>query len=147
MDPVSIVGITASAASLFKLLLEGSLSLQSAIRGIKTIDETTEELTGELEAFRSILLVFETELQTSELVPSVHRWWDPLRLEELLSNVLKTFSRLDIIIRDVGKQRSVLANLRKYWRSKSYDKETSHLRLRIGTYITALQIPIELGKM
>jgi hypothetical protein len=147
MDPASIFGIAASTVSIFKLLLEGSLSLQSAIREIRNIDDSTEELAGELGAFRSILLVFETELQTSELVPFVHRWWDPLRLEELLTNVLKTFSRLEVIIQDVGKERSMLANLRQYWRSKSYDKETSHLRLRIGTYITALQIPIELGKM
>jgi len=147
MDPVSIVGIAASTTSLLKNLLEASLGLPSALRGIKTIDETTEEVANEVEVFRSILLLFENELLTNELVPAVRRWWDPSRLEELLSNVVKTFSRLEAIVKDVGKQRSVLLSLRQYWRSKSYGREIGHLRLRIGTYITALQIPIGLGKM
>jgi hypothetical protein len=147
MDPVSIIGITASTTSLLKILLDASLSLPSALRGIKTIDETTEEFANEVEAFRSTLLVFENELQTSDLVPDIHRWWDQSRLEALLSNVEKTFSRLEAIVKDVGKQRSALSSLRQYWQSKSYGTEIGHLRLRLGTYITALQIPIGLGKM
>lgn len=147
MDPVSLFGIAVGTTSLLKTLLEASLGLPSALRGIKTIDETTEEFAKELEAFRSILLLFENELRNSELVPDVGRWWDLSRLEELFSNVVKTFSRLEAIVKDVGKQRCVLSSLRQYWRSKSYDKEIGHLRLRTGTYITALQILIGLGKM
>jgi Fungal N-terminal domain of STAND proteins len=147
MDPVSIVGITVTTASLLKQLLSASLGLQSIVREIKSIDEAAEGLAEELEAFKQILLVFETALRTSELVPDVCRWWDPSRLEELLSNVVKTFSRLEAIIKDVGKQKSELSSIRQYWRSKNYDKEIDHLRLRIKTYMTALQIPIELGKM
>jgi hypothetical protein len=147
MDPVSVAGIAVTTTSLLKTLLEASLRLPSALREIKTIDDSTEELAKELEAFRSILLLFENELRTSELVPDVRRWWGQSRLGELLSNVSKTFSRLEAIVKDVGKQRSVLPTLRQYWRSKSYDREIGHLRLRIGTYIPALQIPIGLGKM
>ena len=147
MDPVSVFGIVTGSVTLLKTLLEASPGLQSTLREIKTIDGATEELAEELETFRSILLLFETELRTSELVPDVGRWWDPSRLEELLSSAVKTLSRLDTIVKDVGKQRSVLSTLRQYWRSKSYDKEVRHLRLRFGTYITALQIPIGLGKM
>jgi hypothetical protein len=147
MDPVSIVGVAASTTSLIKTLLEVSLVLPSTLREIKTIDETAEEIAKEVEDFRSILLLFETERQTSELVPDVRRWWDLSKLEELLSNAVKTFSRLEDIVKDVRKQRSVASSLRQYWQSKSYDREIGHLRLRIGTYRTALQIPIGLGKM
>jgi len=147
MDPASAVGIAVTTTSLLKTLLEASLGLSSALREIKTIDVTTEELANELEAFRSILLLFENELRTSEFVPDVRRWWSLPSLDELLSNVVKTFSRLEAIVKDVGKQRSVLSTLRQYWRSKSYDTEIGHLRLRIGTYITALHIPVSLGKM
>src|ERR1700743_2915044 len=118
MDPASIVGIITGSATLLKTLLDTSLGLQSTLREIKAIDGATEELVEELELFRSILLLFETELRTGELVPDVRRWWDPSRLEELLSNAVKTLSRLEAIVKDVGKERSVLSTLRQYWRSK-----------------------------
>ena len=147
MDPASVVGIASGIVALLKTILEGSLGLQSALREIKSIDETTDGLAGEVDAFRFLLLHLETEIQTSKLILDVGKWWDPVKLKELLANVLKTFARLDNIVKDVGKQRNVLSSLRQYWRSKSYDKEIQNLRLRIGTYTAALRIPIELGNM
>ncbi|KAF1817197.1 hypothetical protein P152DRAFT_10682 [Eremomyces bilateralis CBS 781.70] len=147
MDPASILGVTAATASLLKHLIEGSLGLQTALWEIKTIDETTGGLAGELGAFHSILIVFDSELRDQQFLSHVHRWWDPSRLEELLSNAIKTYSNLSNIVKDLGRQRSVLQTLRQYYTSRQYDKEIGHLRLRIGIYITALQIPVELGRI
>lgn len=147
MDPASIVGITAGSLSLLKLLLEGSMGLQTALREIKNIDDNTENLAAEIAAFDSILQIFNVEIRDGQFLRYVNRWWDADRLEGLLSNAVRTYSHLDVIIKDVVKQRSVLVAVRQYWTSKKYDKEIGHLRLRINTYIKALQIPIELGRM
>lgn len=147
MDPATIVGIASGTVALLKSILEVSPGLQTAIRDIQSIDVNTENLVGEVDAFHFVLVAFQTELQTSELVPDVRRWWNVAQLDELLMNAQKTLHRLDAIIKEVGKQRSVLSALRQYWRTRGYDKEFQHLRLRIGTFITALRIPIDLGRM
>ena len=95
MDPASIIGIAASTASILKILFEASLGLQTALRDIRSVDEAAEGIAGELEAFRSILLVFETEIGTSDLLPNVQRWWDSSNLEQMLSNAVNTLSRLN----------------------------------------------------
>jgi hypothetical protein len=147
MDPPSNIGITSATITFIRGLLQTSLSLQSVLRDIKHIDDTVEGILSEIEAFRSILLLFEIELRSSELMPNVHEWWDADRLEQLFASISTTFSRLEMIGKDVGKQRVLLVAPRQYWKSKSYDREITHLRLRIGTYITSLQIPIQISKL
>ena len=147
MDPASIVGIASGSLTLLKSILDGFHGLQTALRDIRSIDTDTEGLVGEVDAFHFVVLTFERVLQTSELIPDVRRWWDGTQLDGLLTNAKKTLIRVDNIVKEVSKNRSVLPALRKYWRSKGYDKEFQHIRLRIGTFTAALRIPVELGRM
>ena len=147
MDPASIIGIASGSLTLLKSILAGFQGLQTGLRDIRSIDANTEGLIGEVDAFHFVVLTFERELQTSELIPDIRRWWDGAQLDGLLTNAKKTLTRLDGIAKEVGKQRVVLPALRQYWRSKGYDQEFQHLRLRIGTFVAALRIPIELGRM
>ncbi|KAF2112734.1 hypothetical protein BDV96DRAFT_156561 [Lophiotrema nucula] len=147
MDPVSVFGIVSGSATLLELLLKGFLGLKTAVREIRSVDEASEGFLGELDVFHFVLKDLESAFKDTAFLQNIQRWWDPSQLEELLDNALKTQSQLYTVVRNITRQRSVLKDVRTFYRTKQYDKEIAHLRIRVGTYINALQIPLTLGRI
>lgn len=85
------------------------------------------------------------ELRKGKLATTLQGLWTGKRLENLLSNATRTFFRLDTIFTSVSRERCAFGQMRAYYHSNRYDKEVAHLRLRIGTYVTSLSIPILIG--
>ena len=73
MDPASLVSIVSGTVALLKTILEAFQGLQITIRDIRSIDVTTENLVGEVDAFRFVLVAFQNELLINEVVPDVRR--------------------------------------------------------------------------
>lgn len=117
MDPASVVGLTAASATLLKFLMCGSLDLKRCLHDIRAIDDTTDGLIAEVAAFHSILSEFDSALRDSQFIINVDRWWNHSQLDILLSNAANTFSQLDSIVKDIARHRSMMQNLRQYYRS------------------------------
>ena len=67
MDPIAIVGVTASSVTLLKLLTGGVLAVKTVVQGIRQVDEETESLAVEIDAFQITLSVLEHELAELEI--------------------------------------------------------------------------------
>jgi hypothetical protein len=147
MEPASVAGITASTVTLVRLLAHGVLSVKNMLYGIKNIDEITRGFGWELDAFQFSLTILNYELRKGTLIPEIQGWWDPLRLDELLNNATKTFSRLEAIFSDIYRRRIMFQSLQEYYRTTRYDQEINHLRLRINIYTSSLNIPVVLLAM
>jgi hypothetical protein len=147
MDPASAIGIAASSITLVRLLAQGLLSVKSVLEGIRDIDDSTRGFGEELNAFEFTLTILDYELRKGTMIPEIQGWWQPARLDSLLKNATKTFSRLDAIFREINRRRTLLQNVREYYRSTRCDEEIRHLRLRISTYTTALNVPVFLLAM
>lgn len=147
MDPGTIIGITASSATLLKLLGEGVLTVKAMIQGIRRVDETTQNLASELDAFQTSLGILEQELRRSSANPAMQRFWSPTKLDGILVNAAKTFSRLEDIYGEISRQRFGLRKVREYLCVSQRQQELQHLRARITTYTTALGIPTVLYAM
>jgi hypothetical protein len=147
MDPASIIGITTSSTTLLKLLGEGVVSVKSMVQGIRKVDETTQYLSAEVDAFQSTLGVLQHELGRCSTSSAVQQFWNPVKLDGLLVNAAKTFSRLEEIYGEISRQRSGLRKVREYLRTTYRQEELQHLRARITIYTTALNIPAVLFAM
>ncbi|KAF2425513.1 hypothetical protein EJ08DRAFT_700319 [Tothia fuscella] len=144
MDPASAAGIASGSIAITKILGETVLSVKTMVQGIKDIDESTQGLSEELGAFEFSLTILNYELRKGSMMPEIQEWWQPARLDVLLNNPMKTFSRLEGIFSEIHRRRKLLQNVREYYRMSRYDEEMRHLRLRISTYMTALNVPVVL---
>ena len=131
MDPGIIIGVTASSATLLKLLSEGVSTVKAMIQGIRRVDETTQYLASELDAFQSSLGILEQELRRSSTNQAMQRFWNPTKLDGLLVNAAKTVSRLEEIYGEISRQRSGLRKVREYLCASRRQQEPQHLRARI----------------
>jgi hypothetical protein len=123
------------------------LAVKITIQGIRNVEEITQGLGEEIGAFAFALTVLESELRKGALLHQSHDWWDETKINELLHNATKTFSRLQAIFCDINRRRTALQNVREFYRSTQRDDEIKHLRLRITTYTTALNVPMILLAM
>ncbi|KAI9776793.1 MAG: hypothetical protein M1839_009344 [Geoglossum umbratile] len=144
MEPVSIVGLTASTISLLRLLGQGVLSVKAMLHGIRDVGENTRGFGEELDAFHFSLSILDFEIRNGSMIPAIQGWWGKDKLDALLVNARKSFLRLEIIFHHIHRQRSILRRPREYARTNLYDQEISHLRLRINTYTSAFNIPVVL---
>jgi hypothetical protein len=147
MDPASAIGIAATSVTLVRTLGQGILTVKSILEGIKNIDDSTKGFGEELSAFEFSLTILDYELRKGRLIPEIQGWWDPMRLDTLLKNATKTFSRLEALFSEISRRRSLLQNVREYYRTTKCGEEIQHLRLRVNTYTTALNIPVLLLAM
>jgi hypothetical protein len=141
MDPVSALGIASSAISIISKILPTVLSVKEGWDGIKNVDESNAGLVEELDAFQFSLTVIDTELRKENSTIESSDWWNSSRITDLLTNSVKTVSRLGSIFKDVCRKRRMLQSVRSYYRSSMYEKEIGHLTRRLRTYTTCLHLP------
>ncbi|KAH0537057.1 hypothetical protein FGG08_006127 [Glutinoglossum americanum] len=144
MDPASIVGLAASTVTLLGLLGQGVLSVKAMLHGVRDVHENTRGFGEELDAFHFSLTILDFEIRNGSLIPEIQGWWGATKLDALLTNARKTFSRLETIFHDIQRQRLILQRPREHIRTNLYDREIGHLRLRINTYTLAFNIPVVL---
>jgi hypothetical protein len=144
MDPASIVELTSSSITLLKTLGQGVLSVKALLHGIRDVDEATQGFREELDAFHFSLTVFDFEIRHRSMISELQGWWGIEKLEVLVTNAIKTFSRLEAIFCDINRHRSILRKPRQYITTNQYGQEITHLRLRINTYTLAFNVPVVL---
>jgi len=136
------LGATAAAIQILANLGKTILFLQSAIRDVRHIDETTAYFEQELDAFQFTLVVFSAELRGHAWGAQTPAWCRPDVIERLFANAMSTFSRLEYIFTDISKQRTSVQKLREYYRAKQYEDEVRVLRQHVSTYMSTLTLPI-----
>jgi hypothetical protein len=147
MEPVAAFSVVAGSITLVRLLGQNVLSVKTILRDIKNIVDSTQGFGEELGAFEFALTMLDSELRKGTMNSEIQEWWNPTRLDDLLSNATKTFSRLAAIFNEINRQRGLMHNIRQYYRTSRSDDEIRHLRLRIITYTGALNIPVILSAM
>ena len=141
MDAITIFGITGSATGIIAKLIPAILLVKETWDGIKQVDETNTGFIEELEAFELSLTVINNELRKEISIVEESEWWNSSRITDLLSNAVKTMSRLDAIFKDMSRNRRVLEAMRKYCRGEMYETEIGHLTNRLRTYTSFLKLP------
>ena len=147
MEAAAIVGITAASISLITVLSQSVLKVKDLYTGIRDVSESLQSFADDLDAFQFALTILDYELRKKSAGPQIAQWCNPLRLESLLVNATKTFSKLEQIFSDVSKHRSKLADLRKYYRASRYEEQVTTLHLRMSTYTSSLNMPVLLLAM
>ena len=147
MDPVTIIGITGGATGIIAKLIPAILLIKETWDGIKQVDEMNVGFIEELQAFEFSLTIINNELSKENSVVEESEWWNSSRMTELLSNAVKTMSRLDVIFKDMSRNRRVLEAARKYYRGKMYETEIGHLTNRLRTYTSCLKLPTTIVAM
>jgi hypothetical protein len=145
MDPASILGIASSAITIATRLYDSVLTVQNMLEDISNIDELTAAMRGEIDAFEFVLAITQSELRRGSLMSGIQEWWDPMRLDQLLSNAAATFSKFEAIFGDISRKRTVLRDIRQYYRISQYDRHVQHLRLRVNTYTSCLHLAVGLA--
>ena len=144
MDPISVLGGVVTTLQLLGNL-SSTLRLVSQLhQGIRDIDENTRHFRQDLDALQFSLTVIDRELRRSDHADAVFEddWWASGQLDRILHNATATFGRLETIFSDLSRQTPVLPRLRAYYRSRRYDEQISHLRLRVMAYISTLTLPV-----
>lgn len=149
MDPLTLTVTALSCVKLVHDLGQGIVTLRAAIQAIKGIDDLILGFTGELDALQLSLAILDSEIHASKgaLPAAVSKWWRDASLESILENAVQTFDRLNAIFSDISRDRRLWASSRKHISSKVYDDEIRHLRHRLGTYVSCLNLPVILLAM
>ena len=149
MDPLTLTVTALSCVKLVHDLGQGIVALRATIQGIKGIDDLIAGFTGELDALQLSLTILDYEIHASKgaLPAAVAKWWRDASLENILENALQTFDRLNLIFADISRDRRLWGSSRQYISSKVYDDEMRHLRHRLGTYVSCLNLPVILLAM
>lgn len=147
MDPVTGLGIASASISIIAKIIPTILSVKETWDGIKQVDETNGGFIEELVAFEFSLTVIDTELRREDSAIEQSEWWDSSRMTDLLHNAVKTMSRLDVIFKDMSRNRKVLQSARSYYRGKMYESEIGHLTNRLRTYTSCLKLPTTIVAM
>jgi len=149
MDPISITSAALGCVKLIHDLGKGIVALRAAIQGVKEIDNELAAFQGELDALQMALTVLDREIEGSrgKLPEAIAKWWPEASLENILQSAVKTFDRLNEIFVDVNKDRRALERPRQYLSSKFYEDEIRHLRHRLSTYVSCLNLPVILLAM
>lgn len=108
MDPISIVGLTATSTTLLRVLGQSVMLVRTIIRGIRDADETSRGFMEELDTFYFALPILDSEVCNSSIVADVEDCWGVTRLDALFTNSSKAFSKLEYIFSDIHKARLFL---------------------------------------
>jgi len=146
MDPVSIIGMASGITALVRVLANSVLSVKNMVRSIRDVDDSIQGFGEELVTYHSSLSMFDYQIRQGTIMSDIPGC-DQAKLEALLTNAAKTFSRLDAIFNEIHKRRSTLQNIREYYRMTRYDQEISHLRHRVNIYTLSLHLPLVLSAM
>lgn len=147
MDPVSALGLASAATGIIAKLIPTILHLIETWEGIKQVDDTNIGFVEELQALEFSLTVIDNELRKDNSVVEQSDWWNSSRMTDLLSNAVKTMSRLDVIFTDMSKQRRVLQSMRSYYRGRMYQEEIGTLMNRLRTYTSCLKLPTTIAAL
>jgi hypothetical protein len=116
------------------------------LHNIRDINETALGFSEELDTFNFSLTILDFEIQNGSAVPEV-QGWSKTELLTLLANARKTFFRLQTILQDVRKRRSILPGFQQYLCTNLHEQEIRRLWLRIIMYTSAFNIPVVLLAM
>lgn len=141
MEPASCIGIASAALSVIAKLGPTIISIKESWDGVKNIEEFNNGFVEELDAFQFSLAVVDVELRKDSSPIIGSDWWNGSRITDLLTNSVKTVTRLDLVFKDVARKRRMLQSVRSYVRSCMYKEEVGHLMTRLRTYTTCLNLP------
>ncbi|KAI9855747.1 MAG: hypothetical protein M1813_009637 [Trichoglossum hirsutum] len=113
------------------------------LHNIRDTNETALGFSEELDTFNFSLTILDFEIQNGSAVPEV-QGWSKTELLTLLANARKTFFRLQTILQDVRKRRSILPGFQQYLCTNLHEQEIRRLWLRIIMYTSAFNIPVVL---
>ena len=140
--------IAVGTIGLLRTVGQAVLSVKAMYHGIRDVRESTRGLGEDLEAFNfSLTTILNMEIRNGSMVRDIQGWWGIPQLDALLTNARMTFLRLETIFGEIRKERKILQRPREYIRTNRYDQEISHLRLRINTYISTVNLPVVLLAM
>jgi hypothetical protein len=140
--------IALGTIALLRTVGRAVLSVRTMYHGIRDVRESTRGLGEDLEAFNfSLTTILNMEIRNGSVVRDIQGSWGVPQLDALLTNARTTFLRLETIFGEISRERNILRRPREYIRTNRYDQEISHLRLRINTYISAVNVPVVLLAM
>jgi hypothetical protein len=140
--------IALGTIALLRTVGQAVLSVRTMYRGLQDVYESTRGLAEDLEAFNfSLTTILNMEIRNGSVVQDIQGSWSVPQLDAFSINARTTFLRLKTIFGEINGERNILRRPREYIRTNRYDQEISHLRLRINTYISALNVPVVLSAM
>src|ERR1700722_19806849 len=101
MERISTFTIAASTVGIVRLPGQGLLSVKKMLHGIRNVDGSTRGFGEELDVFQLSLTLLDCEFRKGALISEIRGWWNPVRLDSLLINAIKIFSRLEVIFSDI----------------------------------------------
>jgi hypothetical protein len=140
--------IALGTIALLRTVGQTVLSVRTMYHGLQDVCESTRGLSEDLEAFNfSLTTILIMEIRNGSMVQDIQGSWGAAQLDAFSINAGTTFLRLETIFGEINRERNILRRPREYIRTNRYDQEISHLRLRINTYISALNVPVVLSAM
>lgn len=148
---MEILGGVAASVQLLMNLQTTVFDLIELYRGVRDVNETTLSLHGDLKALQFALFLLTNTVNrvtgNNQTIPvpgvsSITHSSDEASFGEILDHATKTFARLERIFQDIAQKRAVGAQLRQYFRARSYDRTIRELRDRLVMYVNIFDMAL-----